>query len=268
MSDLPEPLTPKDCDLRNMDWFPLQHKRMRRSSFWLHASDTVKALSVELWCESFEQVPAGSLPDDDVALADVCGFGRRNIEEWHAVKDHVMAAWTLCSDGRWYHPTVCEVAMEVFIRKLQDRARKKNDAGKRARGRLAELGHESADADDKSADKLKQSTEKQSSSDVTGQDRTKKKKQKKDHRPRITPTGARSAIRFWLCGEPWSYLEDPPPDSPEWPYPEALRYELQAAALALRRNPPLADIPSTRREYIYNPSRVEALQAVHSQGVH
>lgn len=124
----PEPLTPPDLDLRWSNWFPLHHKRLRRSAWWLRASDSAKAVSIELWCEAYEQVPAASLPNDDVELSVAAGFGRRDIASWLAIKDEVMSAWVLCSDGRWYHPTLAEVAIDsvtdVETRRKKDRERK------------------------------------------------------------------------------------------------------------------------------------------------
>lgn len=122
---LPEPLTPENCDLRSYDWFPLYFKRLKRSSFWIRASGDVAKASVDLWCEAYEQVPAGSMPDDDMALAMACGFGRRDLDAWLEIKDDVMSAWTLCSDGRWYHQTLCEIIMETWTNRLTQREKER-----------------------------------------------------------------------------------------------------------------------------------------------
>ncbi len=133
MSELPPPLVGPEVDLRAFDWFPFYHKRLRQSSFWKRASDLACRISVDLEAEAFEQVPAGSVPDDNYILAEWAGFGRRNIDEWLAVKDEVMSAWTRCSDERWYHPTLCEVARAQWAERQQhlwerdcDRIRKSN----------------------------------------------------------------------------------------------------------------------------------------------
>jgi len=131
------PLVPADCDLRSYDWFPLKHKQLTRSGWWMRASDQAKALNMELWCAAYEEVPAGSLPDDDIALSDLVGFGRRDLTAWLAVKDEVMAPWTLCSDGRWYHPTLAEVACETWARK---QAADADRAAERERKRLKREG--------------------------------------------------------------------------------------------------------------------------------
>lgn len=118
MISAPAPLLPADVDLRSYDWFPFFHKRLRQSAFWKRASDAACRISVDFWSEAYEQVPAGSLPDDDHLLSDWAGFGRRDLTGWQAVKAEVMSAWTLCSDGRWYHPTLCDVAAKAWSEKL------------------------------------------------------------------------------------------------------------------------------------------------------
>lgn len=129
----PAPLTPADCDLTAFDWFPLKHKRLTRSAWWLRASDRAKALNIDLWCAAYEEVPAASLPDDDVALSEIAGFGRRDLTAWLAIKEEVLAPWTLCSDGRWYHETLAEVANEAWAsRQAALKAREAERERKRA----------------------------------------------------------------------------------------------------------------------------------------
>lgn len=128
----PAPLTPPDCDLTGYGWFPLHHRRLKQSEWWLSASDLARSRNVDLWCEAYEQIPAASLPDSDVVLARLAGFGR-DVEGFRATKAEIMGAWVLCSDGRWYHPTLATVALEAWAeRRLAlwqrecDRIRKEN----------------------------------------------------------------------------------------------------------------------------------------------
>lgn len=129
---------PPDCDLSAYDWFPLKHKRLTRSAWWIRASDRAKALNIDLWCAAYQEVPAASLPDDDLYLSDLAGFGRRDISAWLEVKAEVLACWILWTDGRWYHPTLAEVACEAWATRMEavqqreaDRERKRQ---KRAGG--------------------------------------------------------------------------------------------------------------------------------------
>lgn len=118
------------------DWFPWYFDRVRKSKWWRRASDMARARNVMLWGEAYKGIPAGSLPDDDDELAEAAGFGME-VEAFLAVKAEIMAAWTLCSDGRWYHPTVCEIVLEVWEKASERRkaaAKKKADQRAKARG--------------------------------------------------------------------------------------------------------------------------------------
>lgn len=137
----PAPLTPPDCDLRAYDWFPFWHKRLLQSAFWSRASDQACRISVDLWSKAYQQVPAASVPNDDFVLAEWAGLGRRNTDGWRSIKSEVMQPWILCSDDRWYHPTLSEVACNAWVERRNalwkrecDRIRKEN--GKRKKSGL------------------------------------------------------------------------------------------------------------------------------------
>jgi hypothetical protein len=46
------------------------------------------------------------------------------IKSWLAIKEEAMRGWVKCSDGRLYHPVVCELADEAYARRVKDRQRK------------------------------------------------------------------------------------------------------------------------------------------------
>jgi hypothetical protein len=102
------------------DWFPLYFDRLRQSRWWRRASDLCRARNVMLWGEAYKAVPAGSLPDNDDDLAEAAGFGF-DVAGFLAAKDEIMAPWVMCSDGRWYHPTLCEVVIEAWDRVSEKR---------------------------------------------------------------------------------------------------------------------------------------------------
>jgi hypothetical protein len=136
MSERPEPPVPAECTMGGNDWFPWYFDRLRKSKWWRRASDMARARNVMLWGEAYKGVPAGSLPDDDDELAEAAGFGM-NVEDFAAVKAEIMSAWTLCSDGRWYHPTVCEVVLERWESTSEKRkaaAAKKRAQREKSRG--------------------------------------------------------------------------------------------------------------------------------------
>lgn len=126
---LPDPLTPPECDLRDFPFMPIDISRLFGSRFHANANDTEWRAGVTLWLKSFHQVPCGSIPDDDVALCRLAELGR-DIKSWKKVKLVAMHGWIKCSDGRWYHPVVCEKAIEGWTRKLfqRERSKKANEA--------------------------------------------------------------------------------------------------------------------------------------------
>lgn len=138
MSDLPPPPIPAECSMAGNDWFPLHFDRLRKSKWWRRASDMARARNVMLWGEAYKAVPAGGLDDDDDDLAEAAGFGM-DVESFLAAKGEIMAPWTLCSDGRWYHPTMCEVVLEAWERLGEKR---KKDAAKKAAQRAKARGHQ------------------------------------------------------------------------------------------------------------------------------
>lgn len=127
-----EPLTPPDCDLRNLQYMPLDVLRLRDSDITATATGDEFRCAVLLWCAAWHQVPAASLPDDDIVLSQFAGFGRV-VKEWKKVKTGALRGWIKCSDGRLYHPVVAEKANESWVSKLNysygkmvDRLRKSN----------------------------------------------------------------------------------------------------------------------------------------------
>lgn len=92
---------------------PLDVVRLRDSGIAVHASGDGFRAAVLLWCASWHQLPAGSLPDDDAILAQLAGYGRV-VKEWKKVRNEAMRGWFKCSDGRLYHPVVVEKAIEAW----------------------------------------------------------------------------------------------------------------------------------------------------------
>jgi uncharacterized protein YdaU (DUF1376 family) len=129
-----QPLVPIEIDLRGMPFMPLDVNRLRDSQLSISASGDQFRAAVLLWCASWGQVPAGSLPDDDMAMASYAGYGR-DIKGWRKVKEGAMRGFVLCDDGRWYHPVIAEKAMEAWDGRQEHRARSaaENDRKKRER---------------------------------------------------------------------------------------------------------------------------------------
>lgn len=122
MIDLPPPLTPEDCDLRDFPFLPLDIQRLFNSEFHARANDSEWRAGLTLWLKSFHQVPCGSIPNDDVSLTRLAELGR-DFKTWKKVKTVALHGWVKCSDGRLYHPVVAEKASDAWAGKRGQRAR-------------------------------------------------------------------------------------------------------------------------------------------------
>ena len=158
MTDLPEPLTPADCDLRDFKFMPLDVSKLRDSDLAAQASGDEFRAAVLLWCASWHQIPAGSLPNDEKIISNLCGFGRAP-KEWKRIRAGALHGFILCSDGRLYHPTVCEKATEAWSsrgkfseKREKDRERLKNwreqKRNKPGEGNETETGFRNADGNE------------------------------------------------------------------------------------------------------------------------
>ena len=116
------PLVPAHVDLRDFSYMPLDVVRLRDSKLVSHTTGEGFRCAVLLWCVAWHQIPAGSLPDDDLQLAQYAGFGRV-VKEWKKLKTEALHGWLLCDDGRWYHPTVAEKALEAWTERLKQQYR-------------------------------------------------------------------------------------------------------------------------------------------------
>jgi hypothetical protein len=112
---------------------------LRDARFTASASGEGFRCGFLLWCAAWHQVPAASIPDDDIELAQLAGFGRA-ISEWLKVRDEALQGWVMCSDGRWYHPVVAEKALEAWESRLQHQYEKMQERIRKGNKRRAERG--------------------------------------------------------------------------------------------------------------------------------
>lgn len=139
--------------LSNHDWVPLYVNRLLTSRFIAHACAADRRQDIGtaliLWSESFKQDPAGTLPDDDVELAQIARFGR-DIEAWRAAREGAMHGWAVteipgAEEGdppRLGHAVIAGIAADMFKRKSgRDQARE-NGRQAQSRSRIrAKLTH-------------------------------------------------------------------------------------------------------------------------------
>lgn len=109
-----KPLVPVTCDVTSYPFMPVDVNRLLKSDSWLLATPEERSASMCLWLESWQQIPAASLPNDEKLLANFSKAGTR----WKKVREHALRGWILCSDNRWYHHVVAEKALEGWIGKL------------------------------------------------------------------------------------------------------------------------------------------------------
>jgi hypothetical protein len=117
-------MTPPDCDLRGLMFMPLEVQRLRDSDLALLATGDEFKAAVLLWCASWQQVPAASLPADDRVL---CRWSGLDAKAWAKAKAGAMRGWVACDDGRLYHPVVAEKALATWRDRLKYRERRATD---------------------------------------------------------------------------------------------------------------------------------------------
>lgn len=120
-------LTPAGCDVRSLPFMPLEPRRLLDSDLFLLSTGAEFKAAVALWCWSWTQVPAASIPDDERVHAKVAGV---SLVEWRELADMALRGWIACEDGRLYHPVVAEKALRAWVErlKLKERSAKGNAA--------------------------------------------------------------------------------------------------------------------------------------------
>lgn len=111
-----EPLTPKDCDLRSYPSMPVDIRWLMHSKMVVNTNGEAFRAAMLLILASWHQLPAGSLPNDDKQLSLLAGYGRFS-KAFQKVKESALQDWILCSDNRWYHPKIAEVALHAWTEK-------------------------------------------------------------------------------------------------------------------------------------------------------
>lgn len=169
MSDLPEPLVSADVDLRDFDYIPLYGDRLFNSDTWALCDADEKVAALRLWWRAWHEEPAGSLPNNDRLLAERAGYGVA-VKAFLAIKENAMRGWTLCSDGRLYHPVVASIALDVWRTKKKKKA---ENAADRERKRLKRLAGHPAETEKCPEDKTEIPPDIQSENPLKGKGRDK-----------------------------------------------------------------------------------------------
>lgn len=125
------PPVPADLDLTNFPFMPLDVRRLRDSDLALDSDPEVFKAAVLLWCASWHQVPASSLPNCDRKLAKLAGYGD-NLKRWSKVKTEALRGFSVATDGRLYHVVVAEKAGEAHAAKLRSAHKREVERLKKA----------------------------------------------------------------------------------------------------------------------------------------
>lgn len=136
MESNPPPIA-GNVDLKDFPFTPIFRARLFGSEFHAAVSDAGWRAGVTLWLKSWDQVPAGSLPKDEVALCRLAELGR-DLKTWRRIAGEAMHGWCLCDDGRNYHPVVAEGVNDAWKRKCAQRDRTEAARVARAAKRLSQ----------------------------------------------------------------------------------------------------------------------------------
>jgi 5-methylcytosine-specific restriction endonuclease McrA len=121
---LPAPLVPSDVDLRGLQYMPLFGHHLFGSDFHAGCSDAEWRAGLTLWWAAWNQVPAASLPNDDVVLCRLAELGR-DLRTWRKVRAKALHGFVACSDGRLYHKFLAEQALIAWDKRVKERDRKR-----------------------------------------------------------------------------------------------------------------------------------------------
>ncbi|WMD23324.1 YdaU family protein [Achromobacter seleniivolatilans] len=121
---LPAPLTPPDCNLRGLPFMPLHTERLLDSDMMALSTGEEFKTALRLWCKSWNQEPAASLPDDDRILAHLAG---KELPAWRKVKDMALRGFVKCADGRLYHAVIAAEAIKAMAKREEHQAAKEGD---------------------------------------------------------------------------------------------------------------------------------------------
>jgi len=117
------PLVDASVDLKGFAGFILDVEALQSSELLALATPEEIAAALMLWCRAWQQVPHGSLPNDERVLAS---FSRA--KDWPRVRDMALRGFVLCSDGRLYHRTLCKKVMEAWTQRQAYSRRREKDA--------------------------------------------------------------------------------------------------------------------------------------------
>ncbi|WP_118135177.1 hypothetical protein [Oceanicella sp. SM1341] len=88
------------------DWVPFKFRKLRDSRAVPRVDPAAGFYGFLLWGAACEQDPVGTLPDDDLDLANLAGLGR-DVDGWRRVREGALFGWSHCQ---------CEIRGEMVVR--------------------------------------------------------------------------------------------------------------------------------------------------------
>lgn len=122
---------PYAADVKARGWrFELDMERVRRSDTWSLAPAEIRPWLLMMWTVAWDELPCGSLPDDDEVIAAKLGMPQKLFARHSKV---MRRGWWLASDGRLYHDTICERVLHMLDKRLKDAGRARDARERKAK---------------------------------------------------------------------------------------------------------------------------------------
>ena len=140
-SSLPAYPLARDIRLKSHWFIAWDYNRWLNSAFRLTAQPEVRAYAFDLFCIAQNQIPVGTLPDDDHQLAALLNLDLAN---WLDLRNRQLGPlhhWEPCNcDGevRLMHPVVLEVATDAVAKKQANESRNEAARERKKMDRLKE----------------------------------------------------------------------------------------------------------------------------------
>lgn len=116
------PAAPYPRDTQTKGWrFELDIERIKQSDTWALCDREMRPWLFMVWVTAWEQIPCGSLPNDDALIAARIDMPLRTFQ---VHRESLMRAWWLADDGRLYHPTITEKVLDMLAWRTKEAKRK------------------------------------------------------------------------------------------------------------------------------------------------
>ena len=117
----PKP-APYPADTKAKGWrFELDLEQVMQSDTWALAAADVRPWLLMLWTVAWQQVPCGSMANDDAVIAAKLGMSPKLFAKH---RDVLMRGWWLADDGRYYHSTITDRVQAMLNIKQKEKDRK------------------------------------------------------------------------------------------------------------------------------------------------